>query len=210
MTFNKLIIFDLDGVLVDSKKIHFDSLNKALSNINKKYIISEKEQKIIYEGLPTKNKLEILNKKKGLDKKYFDEIFNKKQQYSLKMFSKISVDNDLLNYFKFIKENNIEIAIATNSIKETLNSCIKSLKINDFISYSLCNEDVVNPKPNPEIYLKCMEYFNINPKNVVIFEDSDVGKESAKKSGAFLIEIKNRSDLTINKIKSAIGYLNES
>ena len=50
---NKLFIFDFDGVLVDSKKIHFDSLNAALSEIDLRYVISEIEQSQVYEGLPT-------------------------------------------------------------------------------------------------------------------------------------------------------------
>ena len=59
---NKLIIFDLDGVLIDSKKIHFLALNKSLANVDKKYIITKKEQKKFYEGLPTSEKLKILTK----------------------------------------------------------------------------------------------------------------------------------------------------
>ena len=56
----KLIIFDLDGVLVDSKEIHYNALNKALSLIDNKYIIDKDEQHKTYEGLPTKLKLKML------------------------------------------------------------------------------------------------------------------------------------------------------
>ena len=59
----RLFIFDLDGVLVDSKKIHFDSLNLALAKAGEQFVISEEEQKDIYEGLPTKKKLGAYNAK---------------------------------------------------------------------------------------------------------------------------------------------------
>ena len=56
----KLIIFDLDGVLYDSKKFHFEALNKALNKVSKKYEISFQEHVNIYDGLPTLKKLELL------------------------------------------------------------------------------------------------------------------------------------------------------
>ena len=61
----KGLIFDLDGVLVDTKKIHFDALNIALKSINFEQI-SFKDHVNIYDGLPTLEKLKILSKKKRL------------------------------------------------------------------------------------------------------------------------------------------------
>ena len=62
----KLVIFDLDGVLIDSKEFHFEALNLALG---KKYEISKKEHLLEYDGLPTIAKLNLLSEKKGLSKK---------------------------------------------------------------------------------------------------------------------------------------------
>ena len=69
----KLVIFDLDGVLYDSKKIHFHALNKALEKIDKKYVISFDEHTNIFDGLTTNSKLEILTQKKGLEKSYYEK-----------------------------------------------------------------------------------------------------------------------------------------
>ena len=76
---NKLkgLIFDLDGVLVNTKKIHFDALNLALSSLNIDEI-SFKDHLNIYDGLPTIEKLQILNKKKILNKKYNRIVVKKK------------------------------------------------------------------------------------------------------------------------------------
>ena len=73
----KGLIFDLDGVLVDTKKIHFDALNRALKSINFEEI-TFKDHVNIYDGLPTLEKLRILSKKKGLNKKFFSKIQKKK------------------------------------------------------------------------------------------------------------------------------------
>lgn len=63
---NKLIIFDLDGVLIDSKEIHFNALNLALKEFGNEFIISRDEQNSTFEGLTTKSKLNILTKTKNL------------------------------------------------------------------------------------------------------------------------------------------------
>ena len=57
---NKLIIFDLDGVLIDSREIHYESLNLSLERLDKKYTISREEHLSLYDGLPTSQKLKIL------------------------------------------------------------------------------------------------------------------------------------------------------
>ena len=80
----KGLIFDLDGVLVDTKKIHFDALNSALKSSNFEEI-TFKDHVNIYDGLPTLEKLRILNKKKGLNKKLFSKI-QKKNRSKLKNF----------------------------------------------------------------------------------------------------------------------------
>ena len=79
------------------------------------------------------------------------------------------------NLFILIKNNNIKIAVASNSIKETITLCLSKLGIIDFVDCILSNEDVKYPKPHPEIYWKTMSYFGCLPEETVIFEDSFVG-----------------------------------
>ena len=204
---NKLIVFDLDGVLVDSKNIHFDALNDALSAIDPVYKITEEEQEKIYEGLPTKAKLDLLNKYKGLPKNSFEIIWTMKQEITSRMFLNIPMDKELLRLVKIIKENNINVAVASNSIRKTVFDCLHSLGIIDLIDHVVSNEDVKNPKPHPEMYWKAMSHFGVIADETVIFEDSLVGKLAARDSKANLIEVKNRSDLTEDKINKAISLL---
>ena len=204
---NKLIVFDLDGVLVDSKSIHFDALNDALRFIKNTYVITEEEQKNIYEGLPTKAKLKLLNKNKGIPEDKFDAIWSMKQEITSKMFANIPEDKDLIKLLKIIKDSGIHIAVASNSIGKTVADCLESLGIANLIDHVVSNEDVKNPKPHPEMYWKAMSYFGVISDETVIFEDSLVGKLAARDSRANLIEIKNRSDLTEDKINKAISLL---
>jgi beta-phosphoglucomutase-like phosphatase (HAD superfamily)/dTDP-glucose pyrophosphorylase len=207
---NKLIIFDLDGVLVDTKEMHFEALNYAISLISDKYVISREEQENIYEGLPTKEKLKILTQRKGLSKDQYQNIWNEKQNFTQKILSRLEKDEELIQIFSLIKNENIKIAVASNSIRNTLDICLKSLGIDNLVDYSLSNEDVKNSKPHPEMYWKAMSYFSTIPDHTVIFEDSIVGKLGATNSKAKLVEIDNRSDVSIKKINLAISYLNKT
>lgn len=204
---NRLIVFDLDGVLVDSKSIHFDALNSALKTVGLEYVITEEEQKNIYEGLPTKAKLLLLNKNKGLSKEKFDDIWNAKQNITSTMFSNIKEDADLIKLLKVVKDSGIKIAVASNSIRKTIVECLTGLGIFNLIDYIVSNEDVKNPKPHPEMYWKAMSYFGVIADETIIFEDSLVGKLAARDSKANLIEIKDRSDLDMEKIDKAISLL---
>ena len=78
----------LDGVLIDSKKVHFNSLNQALSGIDKNIKITFDEHLKIYDGLPTLEKLKILNKKKLLNKKFNSKVYKLKQLYTSKELNK--------------------------------------------------------------------------------------------------------------------------
>ena len=202
---NRLFIFDLDGVLVDSKKIHFDSLNIALKEVDEKYVISEDDQYGIFEGLTTKQKLKILTETRNLPEEYHEKIWKSKQEKSIKFFENLPKDEELIEIFKVIREYNVDVAVASNCIKETVEACLTSLGLIDHVNLYLANEDVVSPKPNPEIYLMCMENMQTTKWHTVIFEDSLVGKSAAVSSGAKLVSIKNRSDLNMDLVLSHLN-----
>ena len=196
----KVIIFDLDGVLVDTKMIHYEALNLALEKFKFKKISINDHIKN-FDGLPTFKKLEILNKKIGLPKKEFSKINEYKQKITSKILKKkIKKNNKLINLFKFLHKDH-KIAVATNAVRSTLNICLNKLELNKYIDYKLSNEDVNHPKPNPEIYLRIFLHFGVYPSNTLVFEDSHYGREAAVSSGAQLYPIKEIKDLNAKSIK---------
>ena len=204
---NKLIIFDLDGVLIDSKNIHFTALNEAIKDVSIEFVISKKDQLMFYEGLPTKEKLKLLTKKKGLDKKYYEIIWNKKQEQTKFLLNNIKQDDDLIKKIKHIKSFNIKVAVASNSIKNTIVQCLELLGISDLVDYVIGSDDVNFSKPHPEIYWKTISYFGFLLEDAVIFEDSLAGKIAANDSAIKMISVKNREDLSDEKIEQAVLYL---
>lgn len=202
------VIFDLDGVLVDSKEIHYDALNLALRSVNEKYHINRQEQAEIFEGMTTRSKLDILTYTKGLPKELHEYIWNLKQQYSSAMFEDLPRDEELVSLFKHISDQGIVIGVASNSIRQTLTNCLKALGVWQYVKVSLSNEDVKTPKPNPEIYNLCMLMLGSVPSSTLVFEDSVIGRQAAEQSGAFLVEVERRTDLTIPFVQRMIeGYL---
>jgi HAD superfamily hydrolase (TIGR01509 family) len=200
----KLVVFDLDGVLIDSKEIHFNALNLALDEAGDGYIILRHEQDTVFEGLTTNAKLNILTETKGLPKALHEDIWRRKQEYSAVLFESTSQDEDLVSLFRFIKSRGIKIAVASNSIRQTLDTCLKTLGIEPYVDYSLSNEDVELPKPDPQIYNRCMEHFNVSPKDTVIFEDSEIGLRAATASGAKVQKVLNRKDIYFDRIDRVI------
>ncbi len=203
----KVVIFDLDGVLVDTKEIHFLSLNKALVKYKFKEITYDEHNKI-YDGLPTKEKLKILNIKKRVPKIFFSKIEKYKQKITKKLLKeKIKKNKNILKIFKYLNKY-YKVAVATNAVRSTLNICLKNLGIDKYVDFKLSNEDVKNSKPNPEIYLKIFIHFGIYPNSALIVEDSHYGREAAISSGAKLFPIKNINELNIKNIKFNLNLKN--
>lgn len=196
----KLVIFDLDGVLIKTKMIHFNALNKALEKYEN-YKIPLKEHLEIFDGLPTNEKLKILLDNKKISKKNILLIKKSKQIFTRKEIWKIKLNKNIVNIFKKLKKNqNIKIAIATNAVQDTLNIVLEKLKIKKYIDFSICNNDVINPKPHPEIYISCLYKFKIKPKECLILEDSYYGRTAAYESGCHLMPIKKTTDVNYSNI----------
>ena len=206
---NKLIIFDLDGVLIDSREIHYESLNLSLERLDKKYTISREEHLSLYDGLPTSQKLKILTEKRGLPVERYEEIWRNKQDETLKIFSSLNIDSQLIAYFQKIKKLGYHICVASNSIRNTVKIVLLKLGLLEYIDYYISNEDVIKNKPFPEMYWKCMTVCNCIPRHTVIFEDSHIGRQGAIDSGASLVAVENRDDLTEEKIDDAIKILSD-
>lgn len=205
---NKLVIFDLDGVLIESRDLHFEALNQALANIDPRFVIDKQEHLSVFDGLNTTKKLKILTEQKQLDPKYYEQIWKDKQTATLQLIDKLETNDLLLEMIFTLKRHGIKIAVASNSIRDTVKLALLRLEIMEFVDYYISNEDVSRPKPYPEMFWKCMTTLDALPRDTVIFEDSHIGREAAINSGAHLVPIKNTTDLTKDKITTAIDILN--
>ena len=202
----KLIIFDLDGVLVEAKQIHFDTLNKALLEIEQsnKYVISETEHLSIYDGLKTNQKLELLTKNKGLHPKFYDDIWYRKQQLTIEAISELQPDLQKIELFKELRNRGYKLACASNSIRRSVLVMLAKIGIIEYMDLIISNEDVKNSKPHPEMYWKAMSMMGCLPEETLIVEDSPHGLLAASRSRANVLRVDSPKDLVISKIISKL------
>jgi len=187
----KLIIFDLDGVLVDARELHYDSLNKALETFGSSYVIDREEHLSTYDALPTRKKLETLTKNKGFPKTLHHEVWKRKQEFTHKIINEeMSYDERLRGILRRLKAEGYTISVASNAIRNTVKFMLLRKGLLEFVDFFYSNEDVKNPKPNTEMYLRCMIKGGVDPKDCVIVEDSHVGRKAAVKSGAHLCAVR--------------------
>ena len=205
----KLVIFDLDGVLVDARELHYEALNRALAGLG--FTISREEHLSTYDGLPTTKKLELLTENKGLQKENYDLIWKKKQEFtSLIINEEMTYDERLRGILSKLKSQGYTICVASNSIRESVKMMLIRKGLLEYIDFFYSNQDVSKPKPSSEIYLKCMIKAGVNPDETVIVEDSHIGRRAAQSSGATLCAVRDVDDVTYDHIKKHIDKVNNN
>jgi len=194
----KLIVFDLDGVLVESKELHFEAMNQALSAVaGQDMCISPQEHQMVYDGLSTQQKLHLLTRSKGLPLKLHDAVWQKKQQLTRGLVKHtVARDRDIETALTDIKRAGFPVAVASNCTRESVLALLSAVGIEHLVDAIYCNEDVANPKPDPDIYqLAARSFGNLPPHEVAVFEDSKRGFEAAVRAQCNLFKVKDPRDI---------------
>lgn len=202
-TMIKLVLFDLDGVLVHTKKLHFDALNNALNHFG--YLsISVEDHLSTFDGLPTEDKLSMLNIQEDL----VDKIVLRKQAITYGALNTIKPDPDITEVFGKLKEDGYKIGICSNAIDSTVYKCVKLLGLDEYVDIIQTNLDVENPKPHPEIWWNVMNEYGVYPEECVIIEDSPKGLASAYHSGVphtQIIRVDGPEEINMDIVKRIKG-----
>ena len=197
----KLVIFDLDGVLVDAKEIHYEALNRALLEVNKDYLITREQHMTAYDGLPTKTKLNKLSKERGLPKDTHQVIWARKQELTTSVIKdKVLFDERLRTVLYKLKNDGYIIYVCSNSIRESVKLMLYKTGLIEFVDYYLANDDVKSPKPSPEIYLQAMVHAGVKPSETIVVEDSYHGRQAALDSGGHLFGVEKPEDVTYESL----------
>ena len=201
----KLVIFDLDGVLVEAKNIHYDALNEALG---KEYSISWNEHLSTYDGLKTNQKLDMLSERKGLPTELHKDIWNHKQKLTLQKLKQLEPSEVLIELMDSLVDRGYKIAVCSNSIRKTVLTVLSKLGIMEYMDLVISNEDVQNSKPHPEMYWKGISMMSCLPEETLIVEDSPYGLLAAARSKSHILRVKNTKEVTLTNLNNKLTQIN--
>ncbi|RDH83765.1 MAG: HAD family hydrolase [endosymbiont of Galathealinum brachiosum] len=199
----KAVIFDMDGVLIEEKGWHYDSLNKALKLFGQE--ISQYDHIVTYDGLPTIKKLEMLSIERGLPESLHNFINNIKQRYTMDMiYTRCKPTFNHQFALSQLKKDGYKLGVASNSAKGTVDTMMRKSELGQYLDFVFSYQDVSKPKPDPEIYLKGIQFLGLSPKQCVIVEDNENGIKAAKASGAHVLQVLSVDDVNYQNITNKI------
>lgn len=220
------IIFDLDGVLIDSLDIHDKALREAFLIITK--IKLHEKHLLIYRNYPTSYKLKRLQKSFNISNENIELIKSLKQKYTLEAFKNeikpVNEINEIMDWLKSLSDDYLFaplVFISSNAKLETINlSLEKILSEQNFLyftfddeheaDYHISSNEMCLPKPSSEGWINLITKYSLEPKEILIIEDSEVNFESAVNMGANALLLDNPKDLTLDLIKKFVDATHEN
>tara|TARA_R110002094_G_scaffold112216_1_gene108895 strand:+ start:1152 stop:1787 length:636 start_codon:yes stop_codon:yes gene_type:complete len=202
----RAILFDMDGVLIEAKDWHYQALNDALSLFGMD--IDRESHLATFDGLPTKDKLDILGKSKGLPKELHAFINQLKQKYTQQIIWQNCAPLFHHQYaLSRLKREGYKLAVCSNSIRETVSMMMTLSQLDKYLDLQLSNQDVTKAKPSPDIYHLAMERLGVVAEETLILEDNEHGIQAARASGAHVMVIGSVDDVSYERIKSQINNI---
>jgi len=207
MRIPEAVIFDMDGVLIDSEPIHitiekqvFDKLGIDVSEtVHRSYMGASSE--FMYSDLRSRFKLT----KSVTELMENDELFRSDYFHRL---DTIPANDGLICLLSQIKSAGLKLAVATSSSPEIANLLLNKCGIASFFDAIVTTSEAGESKPSPDVYLLAAKKIGVSPEDCIVFEDSPNGLSSAKSAGMFCVVIQSDNDL-IQKLSKA-DYLIQS
>lgn len=200
MSYNKFL-FDLDGVLVDTCEIQVEATKQAIFQIAKVHV----EDPILDSTIVTLEKLEYLKGKGVIEEEHIPLIYKLKKTLTDKMFEELPLDEEKVKIFKYLKEQGHQIAVVTNGNQKSAEFFMKTMQLREHIDLLLTSANYKNTKPHSEPYIRAMCHFGGKLEDYIIFEDSEVGLQAARGTGAAIYHVKSTKDLTLELVKSLLS-----
>ena len=172
----KAIIFDMDGLMVDSETVTYEGckyvLNKLGLDITKDFYKTTLG-KTVKEGRQL-----YRDQYPGID---LNALFEEVYDYMDDVFTNegVPIKKGLIELLEYLTDHNYIKMVASSSTREHVEDVLSKADVLKYIDDSICGDEVINGKPNPEIFIKACEKLNINRDEAIVLEDSEAGIEAA-------------------------------
>ena len=186
------VIFDMDGVLIDSEPIHIEIERKLFDKLG---IAVSAEIHRLYLGTAGDFMYNDIKKRFGLSQSLaelleFDEKFRVDYFKSLEV---MNLNEGVLNFLTQIKRSGIKLAVATSSSPAMAKTLLERCGIISFFDAVVTTSEAGKSKPGPEVYLLAARKIDVNPFNCLVFEDSPNGLSAAINAGMCCVAIETSS-----------------
>lgn len=202
----RAVVFDMDGVLIDAKEWHYEALNRALALFG--YEISRSDHVERFDGLPTRRKLDMLSRDRGLPTGLHSFINEMKQQYTVELVHTRCRPTFVHQYaLSNLRRSGLKLAVASNSIADSVSLMMSKSRLDRYLDLQLSASDVAAAKPDPEIYLAAMAQLGVDPEETLIVEDNDHGIQAARASGGHVLEVVTVDEVNLDNIQRRIRQI---
>ena len=205
----KGVIFDMDGVLIDAKDWHYEALNRALGHFG--YQINRYDHLVTYDGLPTRKKLEMLSLERDLPRGLHHFLNELKQLYTMELTYQHCRPKFVHEFaLSKLKADGYKIGVASNSIRSTIETMMALSRLQPYLDCITSNQDVVQGKPDPEIYTKTLTCLGLQPHEAIVVEDNEHGIRAARAAGTHVVIVKSVEEVTYDRIKQEIDSISRA
>ena len=173
----KAIIFDMDGLMIDSERVTFECYQERLKDMN--LTMDEEFYKTLL-GKPIK----------GIYQRFYDvygndfpieNVIQDVHQLMAERFETegVPVKKGLVELLHYLKDNNYKTIVATSSNRDRVDKILAQANITEFFDDSICGDEVTKGKPNPEVFLKSCQKLGVNVDEAIVLEDSEAGIQAS-------------------------------
>lgn len=173
----KAIIFDMDGLMIDSERVTFECYQERLKDMN--LTMDEEFYKTLL-GKPIKGIYQRFYDVYGNDFPIENVIQDVHQLMAVRFETEgVPVKKGLVELLHYLKDNNYKTIVATSSNRDRVDKILAQAKITEFFDDSICGDEVTKGKPNPEVFLKSCQKLGVNVDEAIVLEDSEAGIQAS-------------------------------
>lgn len=183
-------IFDMDGLMVDTERLHHESFSAVLEQYGVRPV-PNKQGIIHISGVSAETNWNYFKRQYGFEADN-EELSKRKSEIHVAWLRKdVVAMPGLLPLLRTLHAHKIKISVASSSIREHIAIVIDKLRVAHYFDAIVSGEDVACGKPAPDIFLRAADQLGITPDECVVFEDASNGARAAAAAGMHVIAVPN-------------------